>query len=483
MPALSEDSFFFIQVKEVCHRPAVTCSPDLGLREMARLMMVNNISGIVAVLDEKPVGIVSLRDLRNLIAEAAETIVTLTVRDVMKTDLITIRSSDYLFKAIFLMAKHNIHRLIVIDEFESLAGVITDADLMRIQTSSPLYLVQEIESAGTIDQLRALGQKMTGMLRYALKTNADTPSLIQLIAHFNDALTQRLILILERNHAVRLPAGAAYLSLGSEGRQEQTLRTDQDSAIVYRDDLSEGDIAQVRRFAGHIVAALETVGVPLCPGNMMASNPEWFHSLSGWKHLVQLWITCPDPDATVHFGVFQDLRVMHGDAFFEPELQEFICDCARNNSIFFPSMARNIVRFKPPLSMFGRFQVQKKGDQCGKLDLKKGGLFALTRGVSLIALEAGIMGGTTWSKLERLNHLHVVSDHDVETIQNAFTFLLQMRLSRQMIALSSGLPVDNYVDPKLLTDRERDQLREAFRGVDLLLDIVKRRYHLDLIAR
>ena len=483
MPTTSEDSLFFIPVKEVCHRSVVTCSPDLSLIEMARLMMVHNISGIVAVTDGKPVGIVSVRDLRNLIAEVTGSIETLTVRYVMKTELITIRSSDYLFKAIFLMAKHNIHRLIVVDEFNTLTGVITDADLMRIQTSSPLYLVQEIESAGSIDQLRILGQKMTGMLRYALKTNADTPSLIQLISHFNDALTQRLIYILDSKQNVRLPSGAAYLSLGSEGRQEQTLRTDQDSAIVYRDDLSCDDILAVRRFADEIVTALENIGVPLCPGNMMASNPEWCHSLSEWKQLVEQWINRPDADATVHFGVFQDLRVMYGDVSFEAELQEFICECTRRNAIFFPSMARNIVRFKPPLGMFGRFQVEKKGDQRGKLDLKKGGVFALTRGISLIALESGITGGTTWSKLERLNHLHVVSDHDLETLSEAFTFLVKMRLNKQLIALSSGRPVDNFVDPMVLMDRERDQLRAAFKGVDTLLHILKSRYQLDMMAR
>ncbi|MDD2732930.1 MAG: putative nucleotidyltransferase substrate binding domain-containing protein [Desulfuromonadaceae bacterium] len=483
MPTTNEDSLFFIPVHEVCHRPVVTCAPDLGLIEMARLMMANNISGIVVVTDEKPVGIVSLRDLRNLIAEVTGSIETLTVRDVMKTSLITIHSSDYLFKAIFLMAKHNIHRLIVVDESETLTGVITDADLMRIQTSSPLYLVQEIEAAGSIEQLRTLGQKMTGMLRYALKINADTPSLIQLIAHFNDALTQRLIYILDRSHDIRLPSGAAYLSLGSEGRQEQTLRTDQDSAIVYRDDLSSDDIVKARRFAGHIVSALETIGVPLCPGNMMASNPEWCHSLSEWKQLLEHWINRPDPDATVHFGVFQDLRVMHGDVSFEAELREFICECTRRNAIFFPSMARNIVRFKPPLGMFGRFQVEKKGDQRGKLDLKKGGLFALTRGVSLIALEAGITGGTTWSKLERLNYLHVVSDRDLETLCDAFTYLVKMRLSKQLIAMASGKPVDNYVDPMVLMDRDRDQLRDAFKGVETLLHLLKSRYQLDLMAR
>lgn len=483
MPTTHEDSLFFILVEEVCHRPVVTCSPDFGLIEMARLMMVNNISGIVVVENDKPVGIVSLRDLRNLIANVASEILTLTVRDVMKTALITICSSDYLFKAIFLMAKHNIHRLIVIDEFDRLTGVMTDTDLLRIQTRSPLYLVQEIESAGSIEQLRSLGQKMTGMLLYALKTNADAQSLIQLIAHFNDALTQRLIYILDCYHDIRLPSGAAYLSLGSEGRQEQTLRTDQDSAIVYCDDLSSVDIVEVRNFAERVVSALESIGVPLCPGNIMASNPEWCHSLSEWKELVEQWISRPDPDATVHFGVFQDLRVLHGDVSFEVELRNHICECARNNSIFFPSMARNIVRFKPPLGMFGRLLVEKRGDQRGKLDLKKGGLFALTRGVSLIALEADIVGGTTWSKLERLHHLHVVSDHDLEIIRDAFTFLIKMRLSKQLIALSSGRVVDNSVDPLVLKDNERDQLRAALRGVDTLLNILKSRYQLDMMAR
>ncbi|MSN26668.1 MAG: CBS domain-containing protein [Geobacter sp.] len=483
MPVISEDSFFFITVDTICHRPAITCPPDMGLVEMARLMKSHNISGIVAVDDQKPVGIVSLRDLRNLIADSVNDISGMSVRDVMTTGLITIRSSDYLFKAIFLMAKHNIHRLVVVDENDNLSGVLTDTDLLRVQTRSPLYLVQEIESAGSIEQLHIIGQKMNGMLQYAVKTNADAQSLIQLIAHFNDAFTQRLIYILDNNHGVRLPPGAAFLALGSEGRQEQTLRTDQDNAIVYRDDFSPAKIAEVRRFAERIVAALESVGVPLCPGNMMASNPEWRHSLSEWKQLTQKWITTPTPEDTVYFGVFQDLRVLHGDLFFETELRAHICECTKSNSLFFPSMARNIVRFKPPLGMFGRLLVEKKGEQRGKLDLKKGGLFALTRGIGLIALEAGIMGGTTWTKLERLNHLHLISDHDLEIIGDAFTFLIKMRLEKQMVALSSGKEPVNFIDPLVLVDRDRVQLRAAFRGVNTLLNILKSRYKLDMMAR
>ncbi len=480
--ALNEDNYSFMPVNSICRAPAITCPPELGLVEMARRMKTANISGIVVVDHDTPVGIVTLRDLRNLIADVGNKIETLTVGEVMKTGLITIRTGDYLFKAIFLMAKHNIHRLVVVDECDRLFGVITDTDLLRIQIRTPLYLVQEIESATAIEDLRLISSKMTGMLQYAVKTTADAQSLIQLISHFNDALTRRLIYLLDGCHNVRLPIGAAFLALGSEGREEQTLRTDQDNAIVYRDNLTSEEKLETQRFAERIVSALEFVGVPLCPGKMMANNPDWCHSLSEWKQLTERWIKMPGADETVHFGVFQDLRVLHGEKSLEDELRNHISEYVRGNSIFFPCMARNIVRFKPPIGMFGRLLVEKKGEQRGKLDLKKGGLFALTKGISLIALESGIMGGTTWSKLERLQTLQLVSDQDLEIIRDAFSFLTRLRLEKQLIALSSGEEPGNSVDPLNLTEREREQLRAALRGVETLLKVLISRYQLDLTA-
>jgi CBS domain-containing protein len=482
MPGINEDSFFFMSVDAICHRPAITCPPEMSLIEMAGIMKRDNISGIVVVDGDKAIGVVSLRDLRNLVAEGAGNISALTVRNIMNAGLITIRSNDYLFKAIFLMAKHNIHRLVVLDEYDKLVGVMTDTDLFRIQTRSPLYLIQEIESITTIEQLAQLGKKMTDMLQYAVKTNADVQSLIQLIAHFNDALTRRLIFILDCRENIRLPAGAAYLVLGSEGREEQTLRTDQDSAIVYRDDLPADKLDETRRFAERIAGALESVGVALCPGNMMASNPEWCHSLSEWKHLTERWITMPSPDHTVYFGVFQDLRVLHGDTWFEAELQNHLCECTRSNTIFFPNMARTIAGFKAPLGMFGRFLVEKKGEQSGKLDLKKGGLFALTRGISLLALEAGVAGGSTWDKMERLRQLKFISGNDLDVIKEAFTFLMKMRLERQLRAVSYSKEPTNYVDPQILTVKEQDRLRKAFKGASTMITLLRNRYQLDIVA-
>lgn len=472
-----------MKVDSVCRRPAITCTPDMSLIEISRVMKEHNISGIVAVEGGKPTGIVSLRDLRDLIADAVGAIPSLTVRDVMRTSLITIRQSDHLFRAIFLMARNNIHRLVVVDETDLLVGIVTDTDLLRVQARSPLYLVQEIESAATVEQLRTTSLKMTGMLQYAIKLNADPQSLIQLITHFNDAFTLRLIELLQEKEGIRLPEGAAYLALGSEGRQEQTLRTDQDSAIVYRDDLPENDLIEIRRFADAIVQGLESLGVPLCPGNIMANNPDWRHSVSEWKELIERWISVPGPDQTVSFGVFQDLRVQHGDEALGEELQRHIAATANNNTLFFPNMARNIIRFKPPIGMFSRFLVERSGEWRGKLDLKKGGLFALTRGISLIAMEEGVCGGTTWSKLDRLRQSGHFSANDLDLIEESFTFLINLRLRKQLVSIASGQEPGNYVDPMVLQEKERVELRAAFRGVNTLLKILQSRYQLDLVNR
>lgn len=146
-------------------------------------------------------------------------------------------------------------------------------------------------------------------------------------------------------------------------------------------------------------------------------------------------------------------------------------------------MARNIVRFKPPLGMFGRLLVEKKGAHRGKLDLKKGGLFALTRGIGLLALESGIMGGTTWTKMVRLNKLQILSDHELDTIGEAFTFLVMMRLKKQLLAVSANKEPINHVDPLVLTYRERDDLRSALQGVNTLIHFLRSHYQLDMIAR
>jgi len=349
-------------------------------------------------------------------------------------------------------------------------------------TIIPHGISQEIAAADTIEQLRSLGGKLLDIVQSALDSNADIKGIVQLISQLNDAITLRLIALLENKEDIRLPEGATYLALGSEGRGEQTLRTDQDSAIVYLDDLSADELRETERFANRIVDALEEIGVPRCPGNIMASNPKLRLSLTEWERLIDEWIAIPTPENMLKFGIFQDLRPLYGDESLGDRLREHIRATAPGSCLFFPNMATHAVRFPSPLTFFGRIRVEKRGEYKGKIDIKKAGIFAITLGVSLLALEAGIIGGTTWDKLDILRKLKVLTPGDTNTIEKAFTFLVRLRLQIQMRELSARGRSSNYVDPKLMSDSERYQFRQALNGVTGFLRIMNNHYQLNFIS-
>lgn len=350
-------------------------------------------------------------------------------------------------------------------------------------TSPYCNLFQEIEAALSIDTLRALGVRMLDVVRVASRPGADIKSMVQCISQLNDAITLRLIALLESTEGIRLPEGATYLALGSEGRGDQTLRTDQDSAIVFVDDLPPEKLRDIDCFAARLVDALEEIGVPRCTGNIMANNPQWRHSLSEWKRRLDQWITVPTPEHVLDFGIFQGLRALHGDKTLEKQLHDHILATVRSPSLFFPYMARHALRFPPPLTLFGRIRVERSGEHRGKVDIKKAGIFAITVGASLLALEAGFIGGNTWEKLELLGQRGVLAPGDLETIEEAFTFLVQLRLQSQLRELAANGKLTNHVDPLTMTDKERFQFRQALKGVAPFLRIMNNRYQLNFISR
>jgi CBS domain-containing protein len=479
----SEESFLFLRVDSLCQGAPVTCPPEMDVVEAARLMRRHDISGVVVVEDGRPLGVVTVSDLRNLIVDSNGNAGGRQVREIMSPGLISVRSRDLVVEAIFRMAKHNIHRVTVLDEAGRLRGAITDADLLRLQTRTPLYLNQEIDSATSIEQLRRIGARMVDMVRFAARAGTETKGLVELISHLNDAFTVRIIALMESQEGIRLPAGAAYLALGSEGRGEQTLRTDQDSAIIHADGLAPAQLAEIERFSARLVEALEQIGVPRCPGDTMASNPQWRRSLSGWKQLVEQWISVPMSEHMVNFGMFQDFRTIHGDPSLEAELRAHLLATVQRNALFFPYMARHIVRFPPPVGMFGHIRTERRGEHRGEVDLKKAGIFAVTEGASLLALESGATGGSTWEKLELLEQRRILPTRDVTIVEQAYSYLVRLRLQRQLRAMEAGKPPSNYLNPLAIPDVERDQLRQALKGVATFLRILSVHFKLDSISR
>jgi CBS domain-containing protein len=348
--------------------------------------------------------------------------------------------------------------------------------------STPLRLFREIAAARSIEELKGLNRRVPDLAGQALDAGIGARKIVRLISRFNDAVTLRLITLLDSCEGIRLPEGATFLVLGSEGRGEQTLRTDQDNAIVYRDDLSPGELPAVKHFADRLVDALETIGVPRCPGDIMASSPRWRHSISEWKSLLDRWIAAPTPEHILCFGMFQDLRALHGDEFPVIRLREHICTAVQCHCCFYPNMANHVVRFPAPFTLFGRIRVEQSGTYKGMVDLKKAGIFAITTGASLLALEFGIIGGDTWEKLALLEKSGFLTHDDSETIISSFTFLVQLRLQQQVRDLDKSREPANCIDPHLMTDGDGRQLRQALKGVNTFLWIFRDHYLLDYTA-
>ncbi len=343
-------------------------------------------------------------------------------------------------------------------------------------------LYREIVTAPSIDALRTISVRMLDTANTAIRSGLGTKEVVLQISRLNNAITLRLINLLESNEGIHLPDGAVYLALGSEGRGEQTLRTDQDSAIVFRDDFPPEKLCIVERFAIRMVDALEEIGVPRCPGNIMASNPEWRRSVTEWKQLLNQWITVPTPEHMLNFGIFQDLRPIQSNLSLGTELRDYIRNSVHNTAFFFPNMACHAARFPTGLGMFGRIRVERRGDNKGKIDIKKAGIFAITVGVSLLALENGVNSGTTWDKLEILGKRNIFRDGDLKTIESAFTSLVHLRLQWQLRELLAGGTPTNFVDPQAMTDRERDTFRRALKGVDTFLYLFRNHYRLNSIS-
>lgn len=353
---------------------------------------------------------------------------------------------------------------------------------LKSSSEKALTLYQDIGAARSIDDLKVISRGILDATADAIRSDSATQSIVQLISRLNNAITLQLILILENREGIRLPHGATLLALGSEGRGEQTLRTDQDSAIVYRDDFPSENFCHVERFAIRLVEALEEIGVPRCPGNIMVSNPLWRHRLTEWKRLLNRWIRTPTPENMLNFGIFQDLLPLHGALSLGAELREYIRSTVHNSSHFFPNMACHAVRFPTGLGIFGRIRVERRGENRGKIDIKKAGIFAITVGVSLLALEIGCNSGTTWDKLAFLEKRNILRPGDLAIIEAAFDCLVRLRLQLQLQELLAGGTPTNHLDPQELSNSDRNKFRQALKGVNTFLHIFNTHYKLHAIS-
>ena len=393
----------------------------------------------------------------------------------MASPVQTIPDSSVCFDALLTMMKQQIHHLAVEHDGE-VRGVITAHDIMVLQGSSPLYLFREIVAQRKIEGLYPLSQKVPLVVRTLIEEGAKANNITRMITILNDHILDRLLtLLIDEMGPPPLPF--CWLLMGSEGRKEQTFRTDQDNAIVYDDsddpELNRQAEEYFEKFGKSAIEHLENCGYPRCPGDIMASNPRWRQPFSKWQGYFDNWIDSPEPKEVLHASIFFDFRHGFGDSSMPDKLREHIIKRSERQQIYLLHMARDYMGQRVPLSFFRNFIVEKNGEHKNKLDIKHKGLTPIINFARILSLKNGIKETNTISRLQALaDHGHITGEL-CSTACDAYELQMQMRFVHQLKQLESGVQPDNYIDPGQLSDLEKQMLKDAFAVIERLHSVLK----------
>ncbi len=466
----------------IIRREPVTCPPDTSVRKALEVMREQHVGSMVAA-DEKgrPLGIMTLHDVLERIA-IPQSDLEQPVINVMSTQLSTMPPQAMAHEAALMMARHGFRHVLVVEN-ERLVGLVSEKDLFALQRVGLRQVGSAIRHAGTHEVLQQAAADIRRMAHNMMAQGVAPEQLTQFISTFNDLLTARVVELEFKSSGLlgtALHEGLCWMALGSEGRFEQTLNTDQDNAIIF--DVPQGMTAdQVRErllpVAKRINEALARCGFPLCKGEIMAGNPRWCLSLEEWKRTFSGWISGGSPEALLHATIFFDFRALYGAHPLAEDLRNWLARAASFNDRFLHLMAENALHNRPPLGLVRDFVVGKEKT----LDLKVNGITPFVDAARIFSLAAGVTQTNTIQRL-RLSaakmNLHV---SEIDAWIDALLFIQVLRLRHHDEASEQGASdaaLDNKIDPERLNELDRRILKEAFRQARKLQARLALEYHL-----
>ena len=452
-------------LSSVLRKKPVTCEPQTPIRMVLEILRRKDIGSIVVVAPgETPVGIFTLHDLLNRVTVPGVDLDE-PISKVMSENLITLPPQAPAYEAALTMVRHGIRHLIVADS-NKLIGVVSENDLFSLQRVGLKQISTDIQNAGSLGSLVQSSQDIRQLGHNLLMQGVAAEPLVQYISTLNDLLTRRII-ELESVTSEIGHISYCWLALGSEGRFEQTLGSDQDNAIIFtHPDSLDAETARkvLLTFARRVNEALNKCGFPLCKGNIMASNPLWCLSSTEWKNKFSIWIDQGDGASLLNAAIFFDFRPLYGSIPLAEDLREWLMRRA-SNPRFLHLMAENALRNRPPLGWLKDFVTKKKGDYPNTVDLKLNGTHLFVDAARIFSLETQVPHTNTQQRLRTTAPLLNVAPPEAEAWIDAFGFILLQRMRHQSRLLSENKLMHNHVDPRTLNELERKFLKQSLSQV------------------
>lgn len=452
-------------LSEVIRRAPVTCPPHISVREVLGRISQHKVGSMVIAdpRTQKPLGIFTLRDLLQRVA-LPEYSLDRPIEEVMTRTLVTLAPTVSAYQAALEMARHGLRHLLVV-EGGHLIGVVSQNDLFSLQRIGVREVSDDIRAAGEVEALKQAAADIRQLAHRMLRLGTSAEALTQLVSTLNDLLTMRIIEVVKP--AFDLPqVPMCWIAMGSEGRFEQTMSTDQDNGIIF-EAADEAQTESLRHrflpFAQAVNNALDACGFPLCKGNIMAGNPEWCLSYAEWKSKFTDWILRPVPEALLNACIFFDFRPLHGEESLSERLRVWLHSAAPTNSMFLVHMAGNALTCRPPLGTFRDFVLDNSDKNFpNTINLKMYGTRPFVDTARVFALIYGVQHTNTAERLRGAGEQIGLSAEDLAAVVDGFHFIHMLRLRRQM---TPGTPPEgaNRVNPYWLNQMDRRMLKESFR--------------------
>ena len=461
------------RVDDTILRTACIVEHDMPVIEALRKMEEVKAVALL-VKNESGYGIVTDADLRKYILRHKQNTVT-TISQIQTYPVISVVEGELLFNVLLLMTGRSIKHLPVFNEQKEVIGILELIDLLSHFANQSHIIHVQIEKASDLQTVIDASKRIDIMIKTLHLKGVKSRYIAKLVSEMHKKMYAKLFeLIFPKEWHDR----CTLILLGSEGRGEQILKTDQDNGIIFEDGFEPKDQDEVTR---KFTETLDEIGFPRCKGNVMVINPKWAKSAKVYKEDIRRWITNPGKDDLIDMAIFYDTFAVAGEVSIFKELRDYLMEQIKQYKAFLPHFARAIESFESPLGLFSRFVSKDKGHK-DEIDIKKGALFALIHGVRALALEHGIHKTNTTERIKALNDIGYMSKEDAEDLLEALEIINTLRLHAQLEKLEKDKEIDNYISLTALSKLERDTLKEALKTVEEFKKVVSYHFHLSMVS-
>lgn len=450
------------------------------IKQVAQTMTQYKIGSVIIEHNQLPIGIVTDKDLRSKIATGIFSI-DVTIDHIMSAPVITVPENISIAETQMMMLKHNVGHLCVTEDGTNrskIMGIISEHDVVAAQANNPGVLLKQTKRATRSKELKAVREKLSDLILNSLDKNIPIQHICNLVGEINSAITKRSIELAIEKMETEPPTRFAWLNIGSQGRNEQLLLTDQDNALIF-EDVEEERYEEVKAYfvdlAEKVTKTLNKVGYEFCPAEMMASNPMWCKSVTDWNKQYNAWINTPGEKGILMCSIFFDYDFIFGDESLVDEITENIHKNVQNNQLFFAYLGTDALKNPPPLGFFRQFLVENDGEHKDTFDIKSRALMPLTDAARLLMLSENVKGITnTYQRFKKMAELEPQNAEIFESCAEAFLVLLKFRTKEGLLNSSSG----RYLNLNDLSKSDKVKLKNSFVPIRDIQDAIKSRFQL-----